>query len=253
MKAAGRIAWIACLVCGLAGFSHAQTMVLKGAEGTTTGELLDGTRNLGITTNVVEISGLMITARTGNTSQQINATTTSLGINTDDISDDTDAFEAGESLVLSFDRDIRISQFDFKGFESNETFTVAVTGLPVVVISYEDLNNKSTDVFNTNIVVLAETEIELFTTGGSIIGLDGIELTVLDANVKPSLTLVPTNGMASVAVVFSEAPGTSYTLQSVGDLADSNGWQTVSAPFSSSTNWMLETTNDAIFYRVVPE
>lgn len=251
MKAAGRIAWIVYLAGVLAGFSNAQTMMLKGAEGTTTGELLDGTRNLGITTNVVEIPGLMITARTGNTNQQMNATTAGFGINSDGSGDETVQFEAGESMVCSFDRDVQINQFDFRGFDSNETFTVSIDGGPVVVIAYEDLDNKSTDVFNTNIVVAAHVEIEFHTTGGSVIGIDGIDLTV--SGETPVMSLIQTNGMVSVGVAFTEAPTAGYVLQQVGDLSDSNGWTTVSAPFSSGTNWMFGTTNDAVFYRVVPE
>ena len=65
----------------------------------TTGNLIDGVRNVSITTNVVEIPGLQITARSGETNQTINALADSLGIDSDGSEDDSSHFEAGEKLV----------------------------------------------------------------------------------------------------------------------------------------------------------
>ncbi len=69
----------------------------------------------------------------------------------------------------------------------------------------------------------------------------------------PVLSVEHTNGMASLMVEFDGASTTNYVLQRIGSLADSNGWAAISSPFSSSTNWTVEITNAAAFYRVVPE
>lgn len=169
------LVWVAALV------ASAELIVLEGidTETVTTGDLLDEVDHLGITMGVVEIPGLLITARSGSSTQKINTTAESLGINADESGDTTDAFEADESLILSFSQDIRINLIDFNRFDSGETFTVSVEGASDVVVGYDDLNNKISDFFNTNIVVSANTEIEFKTTGAHVIGLDGLGVEVI--------------------------------------------------------------------------
>lgn len=69
----------------------------------------------------------------------------------------------------------------------------------------------------------------------------------------PTLSMTYSNGVADIAIEFNGASVTNYVLQGIADLGNTNGWVAVSAPFSSSTNWAVETTNSAAFYRIVPE
>lgn len=235
----------------VAGMVQAQMILLKGVDlpTITTGDLLDGTRNMGTTTNVVEIAGLMVSARSGETNQQINVTSSSLGINFDAAGDLTDVFESGKKLILSFSRDIRINQFDFNRLGAGESFAVAVDGMAPIEITYEGLTNKASGFFNTDLVVAANTEIEFYTTGASVVGLDGIDVTVLGV----SLALSASNGSSSVSAMFNGPVGTNYVLQFRPDLTDSNGWETVSVPFATNASWQVETTNRAGFYRAIVE
>ena len=246
--------WVALMTVGSV---NAQMMVLEGVDSSTltTGNLLDNTGSPGITTNVVEIAGLEISARSGETNQQINALVDSLGIDTDGPDDDSDRFEAGEKMILSFSRDIRINQFDLNHFDDGETFTVAVVGMPAIVIAYADLNNKSTDVFDTNLLVEAHTEMEFYTSGDGVVGIDGIDLTMIEPSSEgvPDLSILNSNGTAFVSVTFTAAAGTNYVLQCRDGLTDSNGWNTVSAPFSANTNCQIETIAGCGFFRAISQ
>lgn len=245
-------AWI---VFGAVGDALAQMIFLEGVDAptVTTGDLLDGTRDAGVTINVQEVGGLAISVRSGGTNQEVNATIESLGINSDDISDVTDAFEAGEKLILSFSRDIRINQFDFNRLGAGESFAVAVDGMAPIEITYEGLTHKGSGFFDTNLVVAANTEIEFFTTGASVIGLDGIDVTVLEPSHGLTLSLVSSNGVSFVAAMFDAPAITNYVLQHRAGLADSNGWNTISTPFVSNSVWEVGTTNLSGFYRVIVE
>jgi len=53
--------------------------------------------------------------------------------------------------------------------------------------------------------------------------------------------------------VFNGAPSTNYVLQYKSDLADTNGWNTVSAPFGINSNWQFDSTNSAGFYRAIAQ
>ncbi len=76
---------------------------------------------------------------------------------------------------------------------------------------------------------------------------------VLPSDGGPVLSLVSSNGARSVSAAFDEANSTGYILQYTLDLADSNGWSTVSAPFASNATWQIETTNRAGFYRATAQ
>ena len=248
-----RVVWTAWVVFVMAGAVSAQMVFLEGKSGTlTTGDLLDGTDNMGITTNVVEIPGLEITARSGAANQDINVTSGSMGITIFNSGDDTDALEEGEKLILSFNKEIRINRLDFNQFSAGESITLSISG-DVTEIHDLDLSNRNSDYLDTNWVVSAYAEIEFFTTGASTVGLDGIDITVLGASSEPTLSIISSNGSTSVSAAFDEANSADYTLQYRPDLADSNGWSTVSSPFTSNATWQVETTNSAGFYRAIAQ
>lgn len=162
--------------------ASASYIVFEGVDSATvtTGDLLDGTDELGRTVEVAEISGLFISARSGASTQVLNATTGSFGINADGSGDDTDAFDSGESMILSFKKDIRINLLDFNLFDDvSESFSITVGGLDSFTIGYNDLSNKTSGWIATNLVVTAGTEIEFSTSSPTPIGLDGIDLDVI--------------------------------------------------------------------------
>jgi len=231
-----------------------ETIILEGVDGSTltTGDLIDEADEIGLTTNVVEISGLQITARSGAANQDVNSLTGSLGIDSDGSGDDSDAFEDGETLFLSFGKDVELTQFDFNGFESGEVFRIAIDGADFD-IAYDDLANKSTDIFDTNLVVDAGIEIGFSVgTTNSIIGLDTLSLDVLGGSGMPTLDMFASNGTMYVFAAFDGAAVTNHVLQSSTNLT-TNAWTTISAPFAASTNWAIPATNAAAFYRLIQE
>ncbi len=233
----------------LLGSTKGQEIVLKtGIDETTTGNLLDGVGPVEVTTNVVEIDGLMIRAHSGSTNQQINANSSSLGINSDGSSDTADAFDAGEILVLSFSNRVRIRRIDFNRLSDGEGFLIDVPGRAGTEIVYDGLSNKTSGYFDADIVVLANTDIRFSSLGESVVGMDGIDLEVL-----PTLSMVYSNDVATVDINLDGVTPTNHVLQHIGSLTDSNGWQTVATSFSTSTNWAIATTNVASFYRILPE
>ena len=251
MKKLVRLAW---MVFAMGSAASAQMVFLEGVDpGTlTTGDLLDGVDHTGITTNVVEIPGLEITARSGATNQNINVTSGSMGITIFNSGDDTDALEEGEKLILSFSKEIRINRLDFNQFATGESITVAIDG-DVTEIHDLALSNRASDYLDTNWVVSAHAEIEFFTTGASTVGLDGIDITVLGASSVPTLSLVSSNGVASVLATFNGENSTGYILQYRPDLADSNEWNTVFSSFATNSSWQIETTHGCGFYRAVAD
>lgn len=83
-------------------------------------------------------------------------------------------------MTISFNRDIRINLLDFNLFDNeSESFTVVVSGMAPLVITYADLSNKTSGFYSGNIVVAANTDIGLFTTGPTPIGLDGMDVDVI--------------------------------------------------------------------------
>ena len=220
-------------------------------EAITTGELIDDVRQLGITTNVVEISGLNITARSGSSTQKINALNGSCGIDSDGSQDHSSRMEAGEQLILSFDQDVQINRFDFNHFFSNEVITVAIDGMDDLVIDDDALSNRQSDYLDTNLVVTANSEIMFYTISDYDIGLEGLDITVLDPVKELALSMDMTPGNKKVTAAFSGAASTNYVLQYRNGLTDSNGWSTVSAPFTTNVTWEIETTNTSGFFRAV--
>lgn len=67
----------------------------------------------------------------------------------------------------------------------------------------------------------------------------------------PRLQLAGSNDTFSVSALFEGSGSEGYVLQFCDDLNGSNGWQTVSTPFSTNTTWALPITNSAGFYRAV--
>ncbi len=248
------LAWVVGVVFVMGGAALAQMIILEGQSGTlTTGDLLDGADNLGITTHVVEIPELEITARSGATNQDINVTAGSMGITIFNSGDDTDALEAGEKLILSFNKEVQINQLDFNQFSADESITVVIDG-DIIEIHDLELTNRSSDFLDTNLVVAAHAEIEFFTTGTSTVGLDGIDVTVLGtSSSEPTLLLVSSNGTTTVSAAFEGPTTDSYILQYREDLTDSNGWSNISDPFASNTTWQIMMTNNAGYYRAMAE
>jgi len=73
----------------------------------------------------------------------------------------------------------------------------------------------------------------------------------LPSSESPTLSWATSNGTGSVSAVFTGVASTNYVLQHRVDLTDSNGWSTVSSPFTSNVTWAMETTNTAGFYRAI--
>ncbi|QBG47337.1 hypothetical protein EGM51_08025 [Verrucomicrobia bacterium S94] len=244
------------LVIGLFSVSvNAESLILhNGGSGfLTTGDLLDEADKTGITTNVVEIPDLKITARSGDAGQKINTTATSLGVTVHGTGDDTDRFEYGESIILSFDKQVQIKAFDMVGFNSNSVFTVAVAGKAPFDITYGDLPNKVVQFYSTNLIVEAHNELTLYVGNtNSVIGLQTIDLDVLDGSGDLSLSLKTSNDWVNIAAEFNGTAAANYVLQSSTNLA-SNVWNAVSESFSMNTNWTFSATNEAGFYRVVEQ
>ncbi|MEA2068776.1 MAG: hypothetical protein U9P12_06210, partial [Verrucomicrobiota bacterium] len=69
---------------------------------------------------------------------------------------------------------------------------------------------------------------------------------------SPRLAVESSNGGTLVSVVFNGVATTNHVLQSCGDLA-SNVWSTVSTPFSVDTNWVIQSTNSAEFFRAIAQ
>lgn len=180
--------------------SYAEVVVLEGVNGSTvtTGNLLDEFNEVGGTTNVQEIAGLSIIARSGAENQDINVTASSLGIDSDGSADDSDAFEYGESMVVNFNKEISITRFDFNSFDEEDVFVLTIDGVETKV-SASDLSNKSRDYFDTNIVIPAFADVEFGVEGtNSVVGLDAIELNVVGAQNSPRPESASTNVQAAI-------------------------------------------------------
>lgn len=239
--------------------AESQTIILKGDNTTTTtGELITGARDVPVATNVHEIAGLVVTAHSGSNRHEINTTASAISLGIDDKDktvaegDTTTRLDPGEVMTLSFNKTLQISAIDMVGFNSNSLFVVAVDGQAPLEIGYADLPNKTSQIFYSNLVIEAGTEIGFYVGNtNSVIGLQAIDVTVLEGAQEIFLTLASSNGMAHVAVEFAGVPTANYVLQRSGHLA-SNDWQAVSAPFSTNADWMVDTANPAGFFRVVP-
>jgi hypothetical protein len=232
----------------------AQTVLFRTSTNyVTTGEAIEGIENTALATNVQEIAGLQITARSGDPEHRLNANSQSFGINNlATNADEAARFEAGEKMILSFDKSVVITNLDFRAFDAGEAFTVAVAGQAPVVVDYDGLDNKTSDHIATNISVSAGTEIEWFTTGTGEIGLESIGLEVSGNGGGVTLSLQPSNSTVYVIADFDGAATTNYVLQSSTNLV-SNAWDTVSGTISSDTNISVDASPPASFFRIIVE
>ncbi|MDF7807641.1 hypothetical protein P4E94_09345 [Pontiellaceae bacterium B12219] len=240
----------------LAGGATAETVVFKGSSsGDTTGALLKAVKNNPLTTNVYEIAGLNITARSGSDRHKLNATASSNSFGIDDIDvsspdEHTTRFDFTEHMIVSFDKKLQINAIDFVGFESNSVFVVEVEGQPSHQITEGDLG--SYEVYSTEIVVDPGVEIDFYVGNtNSVIGLQSMDITVLDENGEVYLSLETSNSMSYISAEFDGASITNYVIQSSTNLA-SNVWNTVSGTFSTDTNMSFTTTPyDVQYFRAI--
>ena len=178
---------IVMLVMAVGFIGHAEIIRLDNTGNPGTGDNLDGMSTTPTTISVPEISGLemTVTAILGtDTGIDLNSTSKSLGINSDNDSD-TDAFEAAfeQGFTFHFNKDVSISQLDFTTFSSGETISFA--GITIV---NGDLSNGTTDVydFSTPLKVDANTDITLQATAGTI-GIEAMTLSVIPEPATMSL------------------------------------------------------------------
>ncbi len=66
-----------------------------------------------------------------------------------------------------------------------------------------------------------------------------------------ALQMSHSNGFAYVTADFNTSATTNYILQSTANLT-SNTWHTVSAPFTTNSIWEFSVTNNAEYFRVIP-
>jgi hypothetical protein len=147
----------------------------------TTGASLDETTETPTTISVSEIDSLLLTVN-AISGGPINVTATGMGINGAEDTD-TDTFESAfnQSVSLSFNQTVSITQLDFTNFDTDEVFS-----FDGFSISYESLSNKTTDIYDfaTPYIIAANTAFELAAQSGSI-GIEGMTLTVVP---EPSYT-----------------------------------------------------------------
>ncbi|MDF7825404.1 hypothetical protein P4B35_15365 [Pontiellaceae bacterium B12227] len=238
----------------LVGITKAETVQFSTSTNyISTGEAIEGTYDMALQTNVQEIAGLLITARTDATNHQINADSGSLGINnTSTNADQAARFEAGETLILSFSKDVEITQFDFRYFDAGESFVIASSNQADFVIEYDALTDKGSDFIETNLTVTAGTEITLSVITSGNIGLEAMELSVVGGTGELFLSMEASNDWINIDVDFDGAAATNYVLQSCSNMV-SNLWNTVSGTFNADTNWNFSTTNQCRFFRVIEQ
>ena len=218
--------WLVVLVCTSV---EAGTLVLhNGGTNTVTGDLLDEVDELWITTNTIEIPELTMSARAGNAGKKIKCHDQQPRRNrTWDRGDTTDRFDYGETMIISFDKTVEITEIDMVGFASNSTFVVDIGDLGPFTITYDDLASKSAQHFPTSIVVEADTDISLYAGNtNSVIGLQFIDLNVLESAGALYLSFQTSNDWITVEADFDGTAVTNYVLQSSTNLT-SNVWNSV--------------------------
>ena len=247
--------WLVLLISGLVlGNSNAERVWFSTSTNyVTTGALLTGTKEIAVTTNVQEIAGLLITAGTTSSNYVLSANSRSFGVNTRSTTDDeASRFDAGEVLILSFNKAVEITFFDLRNFESGEYFTFSVDGQPDFVIDHDKQDSTGSDYLSTNLVIAAHTDVRLFATTTGNVGFEALDITVLEESRPLSLSLTMSNSTAYVFADFDGAATTNYVLQSSTNLT-TNVWTTVSAAFAADTNLLIEADHDSVYYRVIAE
>jgi hypothetical protein len=71
----------------------------------------------------------------------------------------------------------------------------------------------------------------------------------LPAGSGPVLSISESNGTCRIAAVVEEGNENAFVLQYCSEIDGSNGWSTVSAPFTDTTAWLIDATNRTGFYR----
>lgn len=224
--------------------SFGNTVNFDHSEGST-GSLIEGVRNISLTTNVPEVEGLNITARSDNEDHQLNANADGIGINVDSISDEPARFENGEKMILSFDKNVLITRFDFRFFEDHERFIIE-HGSETLEITWDMLSNKNSDYIDTNVVVDANTDIAFFTVSTNVIAVESLELQVLENDNLPPLTLTPSNSMLHLSAEVEVPSDRQFSLDTSNTLK-SDSWNSIST-FSASTNWVIMPAEDKQFF-----
>lgn len=228
----------------IASVSLGNTLNFDHSEGST-GSLIEGVRNISFTTNVPEIVGLNITARSDNEDHQLNANADGIGINVNLISDEPARFENGEKMILSFDKNILITRFDFRFFEDHERFIIE-HGSETLEITWDMLSNKNSDFIDTNVVVAANTDIAFFTVSTNVIAVESLELQVLENDNLPPLTLISSNSMLHLSAEVEAPSERQFSLEASNTL-EIDSWNSLSI-FSESTNWVINPTEDKQFF-----
>ena len=193
----------ACFIL-VAGFSQAATVSLTNSPGGL-GALLDEfpASDAGSSLSVPEIPGLNITVEsissigTGSGTLDLNATASSLGINSlGTTDDDASAFDAAlsEMVTFSFDQDVEITEIDFLSFTNGEVFNFAGQ-----VINEGDLS-LSVFTFSSPLEITAGTSFTVQATAGTI-GIESIELTVI-----PEPSPFALLGLAGIVLIFRRRP-----------------------------------------------
>lgn len=243
------------LIAGLlVGITKAETVQFSTSTNyISTGEAIEGTYNMALQTNVQEIAGLLITARTDATNHQINADSGSLGINNKSTTGDEAArFEAGETLILSFSKEVEITQFDFRYFDAGESFVIASSNQADFIIEYDALTDKGSDFITTNLTVTAETEIYLSAITSGNIGLEAMELSVVGGSGALFFSFEISNAWINIEADFDGASTTNYVLQSSTNLT-SNVWNSVTGTFNADTNWSFNADKAVEYFRIIEQ
>jgi hypothetical protein len=214
----------------------------------TTGERIEGAFFDAVTTNVVEEMELHITARSDSATHQLNANSDGMGINNVSTSDDKPArFEVLEKMVLSFDKAIEITKFDFRFFGTNDQFIIEYADTSLE-ITYDLLSHKSFGFLETNIIISADTDIYFYLAEGDDVAIEAIDLLIQSNQTDLILQLAVSNQWIELNADVKNI-GT-YQLQSTASLS-SQQWHQIST-FTASTNWVFPSTNEMHFFRVAP-
>jgi hypothetical protein len=168
---------LACALC-----AGADTVFFETGETTqtTTGDSLDGIGTNWTAVSVVEISGLTVSMATLLDGQTLNANKGDFGVKSGLTGEVDDRFDYGETVLMSFNKDIQITQIDFSDFDSGETFNFII-GSVTNSIAWADLDNQSSDyIENLTWNVFAGDIIRLEVAGvGDSLSMDSIDITVV--------------------------------------------------------------------------
>lgn len=157
----------------------AATVVLT-TDGTSTGDSLDGIGTTPTAVSVVEIPGLTLTFSTALEDHTLNANAGDFGVDSLFSGEVNDRFDHGETVFMSFDKDVGITKLDFSDFDSGETFNFII-GSVTNAVAHADLSNKTSDyIENFTWTVSAGETIRLEVDGvGDSLSLDSLDMTII--------------------------------------------------------------------------